>query len=82
VLRISNRPSVNVTFFLMVGPSILIYIFKENQQMHQDDHFILMLSQMLLHVSAHQRHCQGAHMILTRYLSVCVTERVMEYRVM
>jgi hypothetical protein len=36
---------------------------------------------MLLHVSAHQRHHQGAHTILTSYLSVYVTERIMEYRV-
>jgi metal-dependent HD superfamily phosphatase/phosphodiesterase len=54
----------------------------KNQQMHQDDHFIVMLSQTLLHVSAHQRHHQGAHMILTSYLSVRITERVMGYQVM
>jgi hypothetical protein len=29
--------------------------------MHQNYHFILMLSQMLVHVSAHQHHHQGAH---------------------
>jgi hypothetical protein len=34
--------------------------------MHKNYHFIVMLSQMLLHVSAHQRHHQGAHTILTR----------------
>jgi hypothetical protein len=50
--------------------------------MHQDDDFIVMLSQMFVHFSAHQRHHQGAHMILTSYLSVWITERVMEYRVM
>jgi hypothetical protein len=38
-----------------------IYIFIENQQMQQNDHFIVMLSQTLLHVSAYQRHQQGAH---------------------
>jgi hypothetical protein len=29
-----------------------------------NDHFIVMSSQMLLHVSAYKRHHQGAHMIL------------------
>jgi hypothetical protein len=46
--------------------------FIEHQQMHQNDHFIVMLSQMLLHVSAHQRHRKEAHMILTSYLYVGV----------
>jgi hypothetical protein len=41
--------------------------------MHQDDHFIdCDAYQTLLHVSAHQRHHQGAHMILTSYLYVGV----------
>jgi hypothetical protein len=40
--------------------------------MHQNDHFILMSSQTLLHVSAYQRHHQGTHMILTSYLHVGV----------
>jgi hypothetical protein len=40
--------------------------------MHQNYHFIVMLSQMLLRVSAHQRHHQGAHVILTSYLYVGV----------
>jgi hypothetical protein len=44
--------------------------------MHQKDHFIVMLSQTLLHVSAYQRHHQGAHMILTSYLYVGVLEAV------
>jgi hypothetical protein len=35
-------------------------------------HFIVMSSQILLHVSAYQRHHQGAHMILTSYLYVGV----------
>jgi hypothetical protein len=43
-------------------------MFIENQQMHQSDHLTVMLSQTLLHVSAYQRHHQGAHMILTIYL--------------
>jgi hypothetical protein len=47
-------------------------IFTENQQMHQNDHFIVMSSQTLLHVSAYHRHHQGAHMILTNYLYVGV----------
>jgi hypothetical protein len=37
-----------------------------------NDHFIVMSSQMLLHVSAYQCHHQGAHMILTSYLYVGV----------
>jgi hypothetical protein len=45
--------------------NFLVYIFIENQQMHQNNHFIVMLSQTLLRVSAYQRHHQGAHMILT-----------------
>jgi hypothetical protein len=59
-------------FFLVTGPSILIFILIENQQMHQNDHFIVMSSQTLLHVSAYWRHHQGAHMILTSYLYVDV----------
>jgi hypothetical protein len=43
--------------------------------MHQNDHFIVMLSQTLPHVSANQRHHQGAHMILTSYLYVGVRYR-------
>jgi hypothetical protein len=35
--------------------------------MHQNNHFIMMSSQMLLHVSAYQRYHQGAHVILTSY---------------
>jgi hypothetical protein len=43
--------------------------------MHQNVHFIVMLSQTLLHVSAYQRHHQGAHMILTSNLYVGVHYR-------
>jgi hypothetical protein len=44
--------------------------------MHQNDHFIVMLSQTLLRVSVYQRnHHQGAHMILTSYLYVSVHNR-------
>jgi hypothetical protein len=50
-------------------------IFIGNQQMHQNDHFIVMSSQTLLHVSAYQRHHQGAHKILTSYLYVGVHHR-------
>jgi hypothetical protein len=66
----------------VIGPRILAYILIENQQMHQNDHFIVMSSQTLLHVSAYQRHHQGAHMILTSYLyvAVCITRRIMEFR--
>jgi hypothetical protein len=31
----------------------ILYILIENQQMHQNDHFIVMSSQTLLHVSAY-----------------------------
>jgi hypothetical protein len=44
----------------------------ENQQMHQNVHFIVMSSQTILYVSACQRHHQGGHMILTNYLYVGV----------
>jgi hypothetical protein len=40
-----------------------------------NDHFIVMSSQTLIHVSAYQRHHQGAHMILTSYLHVSVHYR-------
>jgi hypothetical protein len=53
----------------------IICNFIENQQMHQNDHFVVILSQMLLHVSAYQHHHQGAHIILTRYLYVGVHYR-------
>jgi hypothetical protein len=45
-------------------------LFIENQQIHQNDHFIVMFSQTLLHVSAYQCHHQGTHMILTRIIWV------------
>jgi hypothetical protein len=48
------------------------YILIVNEQMHQNDHLIVMSSQTLLHVSAYYRHHQGAHMILTSYLYVGV----------
>jgi hypothetical protein len=59
----------------VTGLHILVYIFIENQQMHQNGHFIVMLSQILLHVLAYQRHHQGAHIILTSYLYVGVHYR-------
>jgi hypothetical protein len=65
----------NMQKFFVIGPSILVYIRVENQQMHQNDHFIVMSSQTLLHVSAYQRHHQGAHMILTSCLYVGVHYR-------
>jgi hypothetical protein len=40
--------------------------------MHQNDRFVVMLSQMILHVSVYQHLHQGAHMILTSYLYVGV----------
>jgi hypothetical protein len=43
--------------------------------MHQNYHFIVMLSQMLLHVSAHHHH-QGAHTIFTSYLSLHITQKL------
>jgi hypothetical protein len=51
------------------------YIFIENQHMHKKYHFIVMLSQTLLCVTAYQRHHHGAHMILTSYLNVGVHYR-------
>jgi hypothetical protein len=59
--------------YLVIEPSVLVYIFTENQQMHQNDHCILMFSQTLLHVSAN--HHQGAYMIITSYLYVSVHYR-------
>jgi hypothetical protein len=43
--------------------------------MYQNYHFIVMLSQTLVHVSAYHRHHEGAHMILTSYLYVSVHYR-------
>jgi hypothetical protein len=60
---------------------IYIYICIEKQQIHQNDHFIVIISQTFLHVSAYQRHHQGAHMILTSCLSVGVHYR-RKYNVM
>jgi hypothetical protein len=34
----------NIPAILVIGPSILVYIFIKNQQMHKYDHFIVMLS--------------------------------------
>jgi hypothetical protein len=50
-------------------------IFIENQQMHQNYHFIVMSRRTLLRVSAYQHHHQGAHMILTSYLYISVHYR-------
>jgi hypothetical protein len=50
--------------------NLLLCIFTENQQMYQNDHFIVMLSLTLLHASAYQCHHQEAHIILTSYLYV------------
>jgi hypothetical protein len=50
--------------------------------MHQNYHFIVMLSQMLLHVSAHQCHHQGAHMIVTGYFyDGAHYNKIMKYQV-
>jgi hypothetical protein len=40
--------------------------------MHQDDHFIVMLSQTLVRILAYQRHHQGARVILTSCLYIGV----------
>jgi hypothetical protein len=76
LIKLNNIFNVNgrkeAFVILLTGPNILIYIFIENQQMHQNDHFNVMLNQKLLHVSAYQRHYQGAHMILTIYVYVGV----------
>jgi hypothetical protein len=66
---------------LVIGPGVLVYVLMENQQIRQNDHFIVMSSQTLLHVSAYQRHHQGARMILTSYFYVGVHYgRIMEFR--
>jgi hypothetical protein len=54
------------------GLTNFVHIFIENQQMHQNDQFIVMLCQPLLHVSGYQCHHQGSHVILTSYLYVGV----------
>jgi hypothetical protein len=59
-----SLPSQNSPSFLVIGPIILVYIFIENQQMHKNYCFIVMLSQTFLHVSEYQRHHQRVHMIL------------------
>jgi hypothetical protein len=51
---------------------MLVFTLKENHRMHQNDQYIAMSNQMLLHVSAYQRHHQGSNMILTSYLHVGV----------
>jgi hypothetical protein len=86
-VNIAVLPSHNLRLLLTVHSNLSgwterfgVYLHK-NQQMHQNYHFIVTLNQMLLHVSAHQRHHQGAQTILTSYLSVYITERIMEYRV-
>jgi hypothetical protein len=53
-----------------------IYLHK-NQKTHQNYQFIVMLSQMLLHVLAHHRHHQGAHTILRSYLSVYIIKNLL-----
>jgi hypothetical protein len=44
--------------------------------MHQNYHFIAMLSQMHLHVSAHQHHHQRAYKILTSYCRCALQKNV------
>jgi hypothetical protein len=60
---------------LVTGPSGLVYIFIENQQMHQNDHFIVLSSETFLHVSAYERHHHGAPTILTSYVGVHYRKR-------
>jgi hypothetical protein len=55
--------------------NIQVSVFIENQHMHQNDQSIVMLTQTLLHVSAHQHNHQGAHVILTSCLYVGVHYR-------
>jgi hypothetical protein len=43
-----NRVIQHRRYILVTGLSILVYIFIETQQMHQNYHFIVMLSQMIL----------------------------------
>jgi hypothetical protein len=72
---LQNRKIYTHNRILVIGPRMLVYIFTENQQMDQSDHFIVMLSQKLLHVSACQRHHQGAHIIFTSCSFVSVNYR-------
>jgi hypothetical protein len=57
---------------LVIGPSILVYNLIDNQQMRQMTTLLSSQMLLLLHVSAYQRHHEGAHMILTSYLYVGV----------
>jgi hypothetical protein len=41
-----------VVLILVIGPSVLVYVLIEKQQMHQNYHFIVMSGQTLLRVSA------------------------------
>jgi hypothetical protein len=50
---------------------LMDYIVVENQQMHQNDHFIVMSSQTLLHVLVYQRHHQGASSYDPHKLLIC-----------
>jgi hypothetical protein len=59
-------------FLKIVKRQMGVMMFIQNQQMHQNYPFNVMLSQTLLHISAYQRHHQGAHMIFTSYLYVGV----------
>jgi hypothetical protein len=74
-MLISTMSHTNINIDLSDRTGILVCIFIENQQTRQNYHFIVMLSQTLLHVSAYQRHHQGAHKILTSYLYVGVHYR-------
>jgi hypothetical protein len=54
-------------YILVIGPSILVYILTGNQQMHQNDNFIV----TLLHVSAYQRH-NSESSYCSHKLSICL----------
>jgi hypothetical protein len=60
---------------LVTVHSMSVYILIENQQVHHNNHFIVMSSRTLLHVSAYLRHHQTAHIIPTSYLYVGVHYR-------
>jgi ABC-type Mn2+/Zn2+ transport system ATPase subunit len=79
IIYVTQTFNLHVTMSYLDRILILVtsyYLFIENQQMHQNDHFIVMRSQMLLHALAYQLHHQEAHMILTSYIYVGVHYRM------
>jgi hypothetical protein len=77
---LNNEGTVSINLWFSDGVMQLLWRCALELYLHpyrkptnaSNDHFIVMSSQMLLHVSAYQRHHRGAHMILTSYLYVGV----------